>query len=185
MREARQLDILRGTVCPTGKRNSQNLRCHDGIVRKGLIEISHPEQQYGIGMQGFHLDVLLHKRSFNYFLGHNLFLLSSCFLSCSRETKVAISAEFAKLKKCKRRFIPSRKPDNGAAGSSRRTAIPSKISVCDTENRGRPSNRPHTPYEGATHPPALRHIRLPSKQARRTGNDSDARNLSSAGPDRW
>ena len=77
VREAGQLDILCGAVCPAGKCNTQNFRCNDGIVRKSFIEIAHSEKQYGIGVLGLHLDVLFHQRGFNNFLGHDIFL-SSC-----------------------------------------------------------------------------------------------------------
>ena len=35
------------------------------------------EKQYRIGMLGFHLDILFHQRSFDNFLGHDIFLLYS------------------------------------------------------------------------------------------------------------
>ena len=76
MGKAGKLHILRRAVGTAGERNAQYLGSLDGVVGECFIEIAHAEQQDGVGMLRFHLDVLLHQRRLNYFLGHQLSFFS-------------------------------------------------------------------------------------------------------------
>ena len=75
MRESGQFDVLGRSVGPPCEGDTQYLRCGNGIVGKCFIEVPYPEKQYGIGMNGFHLDVLFHQRGFYHLFCHG----NSCF----------------------------------------------------------------------------------------------------------
>ena len=50
MGEAGELDVLRHAVGAPCQGDAENLRGGDGVVRECLVEVSDPEEQYGVGM---------------------------------------------------------------------------------------------------------------------------------------
>ena len=70
MGEAGKLDVHRRTVSPTRQRDPQNLRSDNGIIAERLIEVPHTEEEQGIRVLAFKLQILLHQGGLSYFLGH-------------------------------------------------------------------------------------------------------------------
>ena len=60
--KARHLGRCGGSVAAARQGDAQNLARRHRILQVGLIEVSHAEQQHGVGMLGLHLDELLHHR---------------------------------------------------------------------------------------------------------------------------
>ena len=94
--ETGQLDILGGSVGASGEGDAQYFRCRDGVVGKGFVKVSYPEQQYGIGVNGFHLDVLLHERGFDHLFCHGI----SCFDEKTKVVKSSGNGKPAKIFCC-------------------------------------------------------------------------------------
>ncbi len=70
VRKSGHFDVLRHSVGAAGECDAENLRRCDGVFAVCLVEVAHAEQQHGVGMKGFHLEILLHERCFDYFLAH-------------------------------------------------------------------------------------------------------------------
>ena len=73
MRKAGELYVLCVAVGAACEGDAQDFGSLDGVVRECFVEVAHAEQQDGIGMFLFHLDILLHQRRLDNFLCHSLF----------------------------------------------------------------------------------------------------------------
>ena len=66
--KSRQLDIRSGPVGPPCQRDAQDAARLDGVIAEGLVEVSHAEEQNGVGMHRLDGVVLLHQRGLDVFV---------------------------------------------------------------------------------------------------------------------
>ena len=78
VRESRKLDIRRSAIGTTRERDAEYSAGLDGILAEGLVEVTHTEEQNGVGVHRFNLIILFHQRR----LDIPLLLRRLCLLFC-------------------------------------------------------------------------------------------------------
>ena len=88
--ESGQFHMLCGTVGAACQGDAEDFRRGNGIVGESFIEVAHTKQQNSVGMFFLHLEVLLHERSFDNFLGHITTKLRKNRETLSRKMKTSM-----------------------------------------------------------------------------------------------
>ncbi len=70
MGKSGELDVLGRAVGAACEGDAEDLGCGDGVVGERLVEVAHAEEQHGVGMLLFHLEILLHQGRLHNFLCH-------------------------------------------------------------------------------------------------------------------